>query len=275
MNTKTHIMKQPELGLKIEALRKQKGLTQEELVELCNINVRTLQRIENGEVTPRSYTIKTILSALDEDYETLQVTEDQNSDFVLNVSNKEAKSVHTLLTLAMVSGVLYLITSSMEGVIDYFRFYEDELVFGTIGSVVLKIFSMLFYATMVYGFLISGKLLKNYLMKIASVLLLVAVTFFYLFDIISFFNEIFEFEVLVLAETMTWGTLGIVFGISILKSHKTMRPISFLAGGMEILASFCLLTIILSLVGWILILPAVILEVLFLYKVTTMVKKIV
>jgi len=58
-------MKQPELGKKIAELRKAKGLTQEELVEKCNINVRTLQRIENGEATPRSYTIKIIFAALD------------------------------------------------------------------------------------------------------------------------------------------------------------------------------------------------------------------
>ena len=53
-------MKQPELGLKILELRKNKGLTQEELVEKCNISVRTLQRIESGDVNPRNFTIKTI-----------------------------------------------------------------------------------------------------------------------------------------------------------------------------------------------------------------------
>jgi transcriptional regulator with XRE-family HTH domain len=58
-------MNQPDLGKKIAELRKSKGLTQEELVEKCNLNVRTLQRIESGEVTPRSYTIKAIFSALE------------------------------------------------------------------------------------------------------------------------------------------------------------------------------------------------------------------
>lgn len=58
-------MNQPELGKKIAELRKAKGLTQEELVGKCNINVRTLQRIESGEVTPRSYTVKIIFAALD------------------------------------------------------------------------------------------------------------------------------------------------------------------------------------------------------------------
>lgn len=68
-------MKQPELGKKISELRKEKGLTQEELVDLCNINVRTIQRIEAGEVTPRSYTLKTILKALDCDLEEIHLEE--------------------------------------------------------------------------------------------------------------------------------------------------------------------------------------------------------
>lgn len=49
-------------------LRKAKGLTQEDLVTKCSINVRTLQRIEAGEVIPRSYTLRTILSVLEVDY---------------------------------------------------------------------------------------------------------------------------------------------------------------------------------------------------------------
>jgi transcriptional regulator with XRE-family HTH domain len=57
-------MKQPDLGKKIAELRKAKNFTQEELVEKCNLSVRTLQRIESGEVTPRGYTIKIIFDAL-------------------------------------------------------------------------------------------------------------------------------------------------------------------------------------------------------------------
>lgn len=60
-------MTQPELGKKIAELRKAKGFTQEELVEKCNLSVRTLQRIESGEVTPRSYTIRLIFTALEFD----------------------------------------------------------------------------------------------------------------------------------------------------------------------------------------------------------------
>jgi transcriptional regulator with XRE-family HTH domain len=58
-------MKQSELGRKIVELRKAQGLTQEELASKSNVTVRTLQRIEAGAVTPRSYTIKLVSTALD------------------------------------------------------------------------------------------------------------------------------------------------------------------------------------------------------------------
>ena len=57
-------MKQPELGKKIFELRQSKGLTQTELAENCNLSLRTVQRIEAAEVTPRIYTIKAIFSNL-------------------------------------------------------------------------------------------------------------------------------------------------------------------------------------------------------------------
>ncbi|MFV1949644.1 MAG: helix-turn-helix domain-containing protein, partial [Anaerolineales bacterium] len=48
-------MKQPDLGLKVSELRKEKGFTQEQLAEFCEITPRTIQRIESGEVEPRAF----------------------------------------------------------------------------------------------------------------------------------------------------------------------------------------------------------------------------
>lgn len=73
-------MNQPELGKKIAELRKAKGLTQEELVEKCNISVRTLQRIESGDVMPRSYTIRIIFAALDYNVDSLEVNDNKNDE---------------------------------------------------------------------------------------------------------------------------------------------------------------------------------------------------
>lgn len=44
--------------------RLSKGLTQKELSERSNISVRSIQRIENGDLAPRAHTLKTLASIL-------------------------------------------------------------------------------------------------------------------------------------------------------------------------------------------------------------------
>lgn len=61
-------MNQPQLGLKVAELRQQKGLTQEHLAERCEISARTIQRIENGEVDPRAYTLHCLGEVLGFDF---------------------------------------------------------------------------------------------------------------------------------------------------------------------------------------------------------------
>ncbi len=45
------------IGNRIIKLRKLKGLTQEDLADKTNLSVRTIQRIEKGDVDPRNYTL--------------------------------------------------------------------------------------------------------------------------------------------------------------------------------------------------------------------------
>ena len=53
------------IGTKITQLRKQKALSQEELADSAKVNVRTIQRIENNETSPRGATLKLICDALE------------------------------------------------------------------------------------------------------------------------------------------------------------------------------------------------------------------
>ena len=61
-------MNQPDLGLKITELRQQKGFTQEKLAEYCEVSARTIQRIESGEVEPRSFTRNSLSNILEFDF---------------------------------------------------------------------------------------------------------------------------------------------------------------------------------------------------------------
>ena len=53
------------IGHRIQKLRKIKGLTQEDLAERTKLSVRTIQRIEKGDVDPRNYTINVLAEALE------------------------------------------------------------------------------------------------------------------------------------------------------------------------------------------------------------------
>lgn len=52
------------IGTKISKIRKQKGMSQEELSDLSKINLRTLQRIEKDENQPSGNTLKSICDVL-------------------------------------------------------------------------------------------------------------------------------------------------------------------------------------------------------------------
>lgn len=92
-------MKQQELGTKLAELRKAKGLTQEDLVAKCNINVRTLQRIEAGEVIPRSYTLQSILSVLEVDYSEFVEQVNSNNKMHDNLELEPKIQLNTLKNL--------------------------------------------------------------------------------------------------------------------------------------------------------------------------------
>jgi transcriptional regulator with XRE-family HTH domain len=62
-------------GQRIKEIRLKKGLTQDDLAEKTRISARSIQRIENGKVDPRAYSLHAIAEALGGDYEELNSRE--------------------------------------------------------------------------------------------------------------------------------------------------------------------------------------------------------
>jgi len=56
------------LGKFVQKKRNEKGLTQEDLADLCRLDTRTIQRVERGEVKPYFSTLKALSQALDFDF---------------------------------------------------------------------------------------------------------------------------------------------------------------------------------------------------------------
>lgn len=93
-------MKRSDLAARISVLRNAKGFTQKELAELCNVDIRTIQRIESGEVVPRKHTLKLLANILETELSNFNTsTEGDPGEY-----NKEIKR-------AFVAGLIFFINA--------------------------------------------------------------------------------------------------------------------------------------------------------------------
>lgn len=268
------IVKQPELGRKILELRRARGLTQEELVEKCNISVRTLQRIEIGEVTPRGYTIKTILAALECDLSTVSESDDESTTpsmgFVrkhLLLETDPAGStgfLSTQLTIAWIAGVLYFMLSLFEGAADALR--EDTLVSNPGFTIALKLSVLATFVFFQRGFIILGRLSGNYLLVIVSFVLIFGELLTQGYDVVSVFSDSAERGLVLGAEAFAYGAILIVYGIALRRLRKVVGLLASVAGLFEIAAGCFFLTVVLSLFGLFVLMPAELLEIIILFR---------
>lgn len=254
-----HTMKQPELGLKISELRKERGLTQEELVEKCNLNVRTIQRIEAGEVTPRSYTIKSILEVLGYDFNTIL-----NAEFTSHARK--------FLKLAWIFGIIYFITGFFEFAAEYYLFKDDEMIYTNVIYISIKLIVLMSFSFFMYGFTIVGHIFKNPILKITSYLLLISFFIAIAFDIITIYVEILPRELILTIESITFGGIQLVFGIALIKLTKDLGNLALATGILEIITGVLLITVFLALAGLIVYIPAMVFEIVLLYKASKVVK---
>lgn len=272
-------MKQPELGQKILALRQEKGLTQEELVEQCNISVRTIQRIEAGEVTPRSYTVRTILSALDYDLEQLKYKEHQATTefkklFLLEVDNeKEAGFLNRQLNIAWICGVIYFLIGFLEIPLDLSRWFDDVFTIGKAAYVSVKLVALISYIFFIRGFILTGKIFNNYLLKVSSFILIFISALYYVHDITSLFIDSFSHDFILGATSLTYGIGSIFFGIALFRLQPALGSIALVIAVFELIAAFFFLTIVLGWLGLIINMPTVLLEVVMLYKILGLIKQ--
>ena len=275
-------MKQPLLGKKITELRKQKGLTQEELVERCNVTVRTIQRIESGETTPRIYTIKTILNALGLDYEKVFEWEYNEGKFdkILRFFPSNLKEV---LNVSFIAGMVYFVLGFVEMGYYTTSFFDldsqtnwSDLLIKNYGSysdngiyIFIKIISIISFSLLMRGFVLVGSYYKNYLVELMAFVMIIMHIIFEISEIVSinFENSLVEF--IMISKAVTFGVSMIFFGVGLLRLKSHLGNLPKITGILEIITGICFATVFLSVFGLIFLTPLELLELLLLYKVAT------
>ena len=267
INQNIHTMKQPALGKRISELRKEKGLTQEELVEQCNINVRTIQRIEAGEVNPRSYTIKTILEVLGQNSKMISETiESEESKYML--SKDDAKN----LNMSWVFGIFYIVVC-VAGVI-----METYFITKSSTNTELLLFrlpySIAFFILLIY-FLNGYKILAK---KFNNSLLVNAVNTYYILSVLMLVATIFTsgsgllspLEIILSVFIMLVSGIGeLVMGIGIMKLKTSLGSSANTIGVLKIVNGSMFITILLSPIAVFIMIPILIVEVVFLHNISS------
>lgn len=270
------MIQQPRLGELLINLRRKKGWTQEELVEACNVSVRTIQRIESGDVTPRSSTVRLLLEALDYDPEEWKefIREEQSdrSPFkllkkmlALNLPEDQLKkSFHD----AWIAGIIFLTMFIVDAAAEYI-IGEDYQMTGRVSYVTIKIAVIGSFFLFMRGFISLSILFQNHLLKISCYLYIATLTMLYLSDIIIllYFPGLDEFDgVLGAMYLVVNGAIGIFYGVGLRRLQDGMGRAAKYAGTLEIVMGACMLTLVLAVVALPLFPVGMILEILILSK---------
>ena len=219
-------MKQPLLGKKIIELRKKKGLTQEELVEKCNINVRTIQRIEAGETTPRIFTIKIILNALGLDYEKVFKKEYKGGKFD-KILRFIPTNLNKVLNISFVAGIVYFVFGFIETAYYASSLFDSSLKafswsnwfdlpmnnYESYSSytiyIIIKIITVISFTFFMRGFVLLGSYYKNNLVELMAFLMIIMNIIFEISEIASI-NFDYGFFIWI-SKAVTFGIIMIFF----------------------------------------------------------------
>lgn len=111
------------IGEKIKEARIHQNLSQDALAELSNVSIRTIQRIESGQVTPRISTLNLLLKTLNIEF--TEVPEENESS---NKLVKQLKAMNLFIILSLPIPLLNLFVSfSFWGIFSKYKLQTDAV----------------------------------------------------------------------------------------------------------------------------------------------------
>ena len=268
-------MIQPELGKKIAELRQAKGLTQTELAEMCNLGLRTIQRIESSEVNPRSFTLRVIFASLDYEIQEKPIKNNffmKVNEYFNRLITGDFEKVDTskitgfYLKNAFVAGIIFLLLGFVMYGLEIQRSTLNLTVLTKVIYISLKLILIVLSVFYLGGFIVLGSKFKNQILVISSLISIFATAIFSFYEIFSLFYNAVEKQSIDGGKSITFGIIEIIFGIGLLRLSKSYGKSASLAGIFNIIEGFFFLTVIFWFIGSILTIPAQIFEIVILYK---------
>ena len=232
------------------------------MVEQCNINVRTIQRIEAGEVNPRSYTIKIILEVLGEDLQNINESSLDEKN-VINWTNTELKSLNKSWVFGVFYSIITLIGILMEV---YFTTHKVSGFWLLVFRIPYVILFFLFVIPFLKGYKIIAQKFNNTLLIKAIYIyfgIAILISFATFFMKSNGFIGALEIAIGVFL-MMIFGVGELIMGLGILRLKENLGSFAQVTGIVKIVNGIMAITLILWPVALFLIIPILILETFFL-----------
>ena len=96
---------------------------------------------------------------------------------------------------------------------------------------------------------------------------------YYALDITSLYIDTLDHSVLMIAQSISFGIVGVLMGVAMLRLQKALGTIATVTGIFEIVAYACFVIVIFAAGGAILLIPTIIFEIIILYKIAQLVRE--
>jgi transcriptional regulator with XRE-family HTH domain len=128
------------IAQQIKAERLNKGFTQQELADKTGISLRSVQRIENGDVYPRNFTLKLLCEKLALDFDQL------NNQKALTAKEENVKAINKsqkIVTSCIIAIVLFLLVCAF--IFQSPTFPESAFEFALLLAFVIGVYGLVLF----------------------------------------------------------------------------------------------------------------------------------
>ncbi|MEM3074828.1 MAG: hypothetical protein QW727_02720 [Candidatus Pacearchaeota archaeon] len=132
--------------------------------------------------------------------------------------------------------------------------------------IIVYVLSLLLYIVFAWGFKIIGEKTQNNLLSVMTYVFIISSIIYDGYFILAAISPSLDNPIISILTLIFYGAVGIPFGISLLKLKNQFGSIATATGILVIITSASFLTVILSIIGVLTLIPAYILEVILLFR---------
>src|SRR5690606_6297605 len=128
---------------------------------------------------------------------------------------------------------IYFLLGFLEFYIDWHRWFEG-MVFSNANYIKIKIAVFITYSGFVIGFVKTGDVFENSLVKLSALALIGLAFLLYAYEIVSLYNEFIPMDYFMGCMVILFGITQIAMGIGLLQLRKPLGTIAVITGISEV-----------------------------------------